>query len=526
MLNFGLPISGKHSMKMPDIVTNSSAILRSSTRLEKIDRRHVVWFSLFVLAGGVATLSPDFWLGCLAAVSVLAICKLVFVYVERTGLETWQAIALVILSGYIVLNYGFENVAIHAGSFPILITYGMIYASLALAVFAHRHRVVKALQEPAMLCVLGVLALAFFHLLTDILAYGSLAFRDATMCFDGVFLLMGLLWARKSDSPRFLAKWLLLVFVVNMPYSFTLPWAEKFWSWSPESGAFLPVPILGNYRGTGDWLLAGATFCICVGSYLISRPRWLMPVLALAQLLGIAITQVRRMYLCIVVVVIILILAGEIKKFARLFILVPAAIAVLFLATSLGGIEITGRIGPVNLEFFKDHLRSISGAEDTPGSDPQTRFIMGKQAFEHFLAHPIIGEGFGLPVVNVIDGDNGTATRTPHNSTMTYLARLGGIGFTLWVAFHICILTRFAYVYRQRRSCDKQLYAFLLWFFLFYVVFMVGSFVESPFEYPAHAIPFYFLMGYALGLIRWRLPAKKTGEQRLATLSNVEKAYS
>jgi len=34
------------------------------------------------------------------------------------------------------------------------------------------------------------------------------------------------------------------------------------------------------------------------------------------------------------------------------------------------------------------------------------------------------------------------------------------------------------------------------------------------------------LMGYALGLIRWRLSLKKTGEQRLATLSNVERAYS
>jgi len=55
---------------------------------------------------------------------------------------------------------------------------------------------------------------------------------------------------------------------------------------------------------------------------------------------------------------------------------------------------------------------------------------------------------------------------------------------------------------------------------------MVGSFVESPFEYPAHAIPFYFLMGFALGLIRWHLSPKKKGEQQLATLSNVEKAYS
>jgi O-antigen ligase len=513
-------------MKMPDTVTNSSAGVRSSTRLGKIDLRYVAWFSLFVLAGSVATLSPDFWLGCLAAVAVLAICRIAFVYVGRTGLEMWQAIAVAILSGYVVLNYGFENIAIHAGSFPILITYGMIYASFALAVFAHRQVVMKALHEPAMLCVLGLLALSFFHLLTDILSYGSLAFRDATMCFDGVFLLMGLLWAKKSDSPHFLAKWLLVVFVVNMFYSFTLPWAEKIWSWSPDSGAFFPVPILGNYRGTGDWLLAGATFCICVGSYVVSRPRWLMPVLALAQLLGIAITQVRRMYLCIVVVVVILILAGEIKKFARLFILVPAAIGVLFVVTSLGGLEITGRIGPVNLQFFGDHLRSISGAENTPGSDPQSRVIMGSQAFQHFLAHPVFGEGFGQPVVNVIDYDNGTVTRTPHNSSLTYLARLGAVGFTIWIAFHVCILTRFAYVYRQRRSCDKRLYAFILWFFLFYVVFMVGSFVESPFEYPAHAIPFYFLMGFALGLIRWHLSPKDKGEHRLAALSSVEKAYS
>jgi O-antigen ligase len=513
-------------MKTPDIVTHSSASVRPSSLLGKTELRYVAWFSLFVLAGTVATLSPDFWLGCLAAVAVLAICRIVFVYVGRTGLEMWQAVAVAILSGYVVLNYGFENLAIHAGSFPILITYGMIYASLALAVFAHRQVVMKALREPAMLCVLGVLAMALFHLLTDILSYGSFAFRDATMCFDGVFLLMGLLWARKSDSPHFLAKWLLVVFVVNMFYSFTLPWAEKFWSWSPESGVFFPVPILGNYRGTGDWLLAGATFCICVGSYIVSRPRWLMPILALGQLLGIAITQVRRMYLCIVVVVVILVLAGEIKKFARLFILVPAAVGVLFLATSLGGLEITGRIGPVNLAFFGDHLRSISGAENTPGSDPQSRVIMGKQAFEHFRAHPIVGEGFGLPIVSVIDGDTGTITRTPHNSSLTYLARLGAVGFTIWIAFHVCLWSRFVFAYRQRRSCDKRLYALVLWTFLFYVIFMVGSFVESPFEYPAHAIPFYFLMGYALGLIRWRMSPNKTGEQRLAALSNVEKAFS
>jgi hypothetical protein len=506
-------------------VTNSSASLRSSPRLGKIDLRYAAYFLLFVLAGSVATLYPVLWLGCLAAAAVLGIGWAVFTFLGHGGLELWQVVALTILSGYLVLNFGFDNLAIHIGGFPILIGYGMMYGSLALAVFAHRHSVAKALREPALLCLLAVLGLSCFHLLADIPSYGSLAFRDATMCFDGVFVLMGLLWARKSGSSYFLSKWLMVIFVVNMVYSFTLPWGEKIRSLSPVSGVYLPVPIIGNYNGAGDILLAGAMFCICVGGYVITRPRWLMPFLALAQLLGIAIMQVRRMYLGIIVVILILFLAGEIKKFAKLFILVPVAIVVLFVVTGLGGLEISGRIGKVNLAFFKDHLRSISGAQDTPGSDPQSRVIMGREAFQHFFAHPVFGEGFGRPLVSVIDEDTGTVTRTPHNSSLTYLARLGAVGFAIWTAFHLCLWTRFFYAFRQRRSCDKRVYAFVFWSLLFYVLFMMGSVVESPFEYPDSAIPFHFLMGFALGLIRWHLFPKNKGEHRLATFaSGAEKA--
>lgn len=509
---------------MPDLLTNSSDA-KLSPRLGRLDLRYVAWFSLFVLAGSVATLYPISWLGCLAAAAVFGICWAIFAFLGYAGLEFWQIIALTTLGGYLLLNYGFENLAIHLGGFPILIGYGLTYASFALALSARRQSVASALKEPAMLCVIAMLVLAFFHMLTDLPSYGVWALRDCTMCFDGLLLLMGLLWARKSDSPQFLAKWLMVIFVLNVVYSFTLPWGEKLQSWSPQSGVFVQVPVLGNYHGSGDILVAGAVFCICVGSYVVSRPRWLMPFLVLAQLLGIAITQVRRMYLGIVVVILILVLAGEIKKFARLLILVPAAIAVLFVVTTLGGLEISGRVGPINLAFFKDHIRSISGADDTPGSDPRTRVIMGGQAFQHFLAHPIFGEGFGRPVVNVIDEETGIATRTPHNSSITYLARLGAVGFVIWMAFHLCLWTRFVHAFRQRRSCDKRVYAFVLWFFLFYVLFMIGSFVESPFEYPAQAIPFYFFMGFALGLIRWHLFPKNKGEHRMAAFaSSVEKA--
>ncbi|HUD65764.1 MAG TPA: O-antigen ligase family protein [Candidatus Sulfotelmatobacter sp.] len=474
----------------------------------------------------MGTLYPIFWIGSLAAAAVFGISWLLFGIMRRAGLEFWQALALANLSGYLVLNYGFDNLAVHVGGFPILIGYGLMYTAFALAVYARRQSVTIALKEPALLCVLSVLVLALFHMLTDVPSYGAWAFRDFTMCLDGLFLLMGLLWAMKSDDFHFLGKWLLLIYVLNMVYSYTLPWHEKLFSWSPESGAFVPVPLLGNYHGSGDVLLAGAMFCICVGSYVVSRRRWLLPFLALAQLLGIAITQVRRMYVGILVVILILVMAGEIKKFARLFILVPAAIAVLFAVTGLGGLEISGRIGKVNLDFFKEHIRSMSGAEDTPGSDPYTRVTMAEEAMKHFYAHPVFGVGFGRPLISDVDPENGLITRIPHNSSITYLARLGSVGFVFWIAFHLCLWSRFFYAFRQRHFCDKRVYAFVLWSFLLYVLFMMSSFVEGPFEYPATAIPFYFLIGFSLGLIRWHLsPKDKTERSLVAFPSSAETAY-
>jgi O-antigen ligase len=490
--------------------------MRSQPRIAGIDQRTVAWFSLLALAGGLAVLQPVWLLGCLAVLAILGGCWLAFVYARRIGMELWQALLLVALTGYMLLNYGFENVAIHVGGFPIIISYGLMYISLALAIFSRRNLIAKAwLCEPAILCMLGLLALTFVHFVVDLPAYGIWAVRDATMCLDGLFMLLGLAWAMDGKSIGFISKWLLVVFTLNMLYSFTLPWGEKLWSWSPENGVFLKVPILGTYNGAGDLLLAGAVFCVCVGGYIVKRPAWLMLALTIGQFLGIAITQVRRMYVGTVVVLFLLVLLGEAKKFAKVLVLLPVAVAIIVLATSWGGLEIEGRIGPVNLAFFKEHIRSIFGAEDTPGSHPQSRVLMGGEAFQHFLTHPVFGEGFGQPLTSIIDTTNGAVNRMPHNSSITYLARLGLVGFAVWIAYHFCLLRRFAYALRRRRHCDDpRVGAFALWAFLFYVLFLLGSLVEAPFEFPSGAVPFYFLMGFALGLIRWHLSPKNKTKQR------------
>src|SRR6266576_3000475 len=136
--------------KMSHAVTNSSATLKSTTRLGKIDVCNVAAFSVLVLVGSVATLYPILWLGCLTVAAASGICWLVFVWVWRASLEFWQVLALTALSGYLVLNYGFDNLAVHVGGFPILISYSMMYAALALAVVGHWHLVVRVLNEPAL----------------------------------------------------------------------------------------------------------------------------------------------------------------------------------------------------------------------------------------------------------------------------------------------------------------------------------------------------------------------------------------
>jgi hypothetical protein len=513
--SFSAILTIKHSIKMPDIVTNSSVSVKSNPRPARIDLRAVAWFSLFVFLGGLAILHPLIVLVCLAAVAMLGLCRLVVTRVRRANLELWQVLILVALSGYTLLTRGFENLTLHIGGFPIIVGYVLIYAALVLAVFSRRQLVASALKEPPVVCMLALLVFAVLHLVVDIPSYGIWAVRDSTMCLDGIFMFLGMAWAMKSKNIIFLARWLLGLYVLNMLYIYTMPWGDKLWSWSPVSGVFLKVPILGDFSGAGDMLVDGAMFCLCVGCYLISRPSWLMSLLAMGQFLGVAITQGRRQYIGTVIVLVILALLGEGKRFAKLLVLIPAAVIVIFLATSIGGLKIVGRIGEVNLNFFEAHLRSVQTSEGTPGSSVESRFEMADQAFQHFFAHPVVGEGFGRPLLTDLNEVNGAVTRIPHNSSLTYLARLGVIGFTLWIAFHFLLAKRFISVLRRRSSSDDKLVsAFVLWIFLYYVLFMNISLVEGPFEFPSGAVPFYFFMGFALGLMRWQLSGKNKPQDR------------
>jgi len=296
-------------------------------------------------------------------------------------------------------------------------------------------------------------------------------------------------------------------FILDLAYSYTLPWGAALQSVSPKSGVFQEVALVGNYRGNVLYLLIGALFCLLLANYVVRWPRWVLMLLAVAQIFGLAIEQARAMYVGLVLALIVLALAGKARDSLKLAsILCLALVPLLFLTVT--GIEIQGRIGTVNMDFLSEHMKSITGARDTPGSTNEGRMDWYEQAYQKYRKHPWIGVGFGEPLLDV-ENSQSTAIRMPHNSSFSILVRLGAIGFIFWVIFHLYVVKTFIYALRQRKRYDKQIADVVLWLFLCYLVFMIEISVEAGLEFPSGAVPFYFFVGLALGLIRFQPSARR-----------------
>ena len=484
---------------------NMGGTLVPRTRAPKVRASTVLFFLTCLGIGILATFYPMYALGLLIGLAVLGAIWLGLANLRRTGLEVWQIVLLIPLSGYVLLNYGFENISIHLGGVPIIISYLLMFTVLGLAWLSNpgMSRVVR--QEPAVFFLSAMFVLACLHLVVNVPTYGIWAFRDASMCFDCIFIVLGLLWSRRKVSITPLMKWLMVILLLNAFYSLTFPWQEKIQAWSPKSGVFLQIPLLGNYRGNYLYLGLGALFYLFLSQRVFKWPRWIVLFLAMVQLFGLAILQARQMYVALLVIIVLLLLMGEVKKSGKLVLILGVPITAVVLLTVIG-LEIPGRIGPVRTDFFLEHFRSISGAEDTPGAKVSGRIEWYQEVFARIRKNPMFGEGFGQPLITFENDQFGNSVRQPHNSSATVLARLGILGLLPWLGLHFYVVKRFLYAYRRRRQLDHRSADLNLWLFMLYLVFMISSLVEPAFEFPSAAVPFYFFLGLALGLIRWQIP--------------------
>ncbi len=465
-------------------------------------------FIFFVLVGFLLGGHPLFALVA-AAIAGLAWAARLLLPVLRS--QMWQILVLVALSGYILLNYGFANLAFRVGGVPLIIGHGLMFAALALAAVGGSIHMGKALREPTAWLLLALTLLTLLHLVSDIPRYGFYAVRDASIFLESIFVLLGLAWGRQRGGLKVLMQWLLFLFSLNFAYCLMHPWQEPMRSASPTSGIFLKVPLLGFHAHNALYLLAGALFCLFLGGYLIRGARWVLWLLAAGQLFALAVLQARSMYIGIVVVLFMVAIMREVRKLARLAATLALGIAALVVVTSILAVEFPGRVGPVTASFLEEHANSLLFAPEAPGAGTiVTRLDWYQHVWEQTTSTPsafLVGSGFGEPLIE-FTGPEGTAVRQPHNSHLTVLARLGAVGALLWILCHISIMRSFLRGLGKRAAISKESSDLLLWLFIFYVLSMIFTSVQPHLEFSYGAIPFYFFTGLALGITRRELSGK------------------
>jgi hypothetical protein len=161
---------------------------------------------------------------------------------------------------------------------------------------------------------------------------------------------------------------------------------------------------------------------------------------------------------------------------------------------------------PATLQQMITNLFSIFGSSSDSGLEGSKQFRLawwGKIVdYTVFGKNFWSGKGFG---VNLADDDGFQSTsdhslRSPHNSEMTVLARMGVPGLLLWVllqgAFGIGLLRA---ALAHRRAGDWQLAALSGWIFAYWVAMLVDTSFDPYLEGPQGGIWFWVIFG--LGLV-------------------------
>ena len=121
------------------------------------------------------------------------------------------------------------------------------------------------------------------------------------------------------------------------------------------------------------------------------------------------------------------------------------------------------------------------------------------------------GKGYGVNLADVdgfqvFGGSHAQASlRSPHNSHLTFLARSGVPGFTVWIALQILFALALIQAYRKaRRQGREDLAKLNLWVLAYWWAFMVNAGFDVFLEGPQGGIWLWSLFGFGLALLIWQ----------------------
>jgi O-antigen ligase len=121
-----------------------------------------------------------------------------------------------------------------------------------------------------------------------------------------------------------------------------------------------------------------------------------------------------------------------------------------------------------------------------------------------FGPHFWTGKGYGINLTydDGIEPDPNVPSRSPHNGTLTVLARSGVPGLILWVALQLSFAYAMMGGFLRARWAGQQVRASVIaWVVAYWCAFMVNASFDVYLEGPQGGIWFWCLMAYGLALL-------------------------
>ena len=446
--------------------------------------------------------------------------------IQRSLQISWLKVLMATLFGYAVLGRGFAYLFI-----------GEAVLLLGILIYLRSQRLLLVLSDPV-LALWGAFACwGIYRTIPYLAKYHFDAVRDDVLWGYGVFALLITAFVNESriissalNCYRRFLRWYLpiLPLVVIVSFAFkgmpTIPWSDH-------------VGIISLKRDDAAVHLAGAAlFYLLFPDKQYGLAKQGPSVYRMLGLVGWSITALIILVMNRSGLLAIIIPIGVVSSLRFSTVGWRAATLAVVGATSLG-LVLAGGLIPVHLTKTRAltldqivvNVSSIVGASHSDRSEEGTkqwRLIWWRHIVDYtvFGSYFWTGKGFGVNLA-LEDGPPGitkeeSSLRSPHNGSMTVLARMGVPGMLLWVTLNLTFVYRLLKHYRLATQNRLRFWSALnLWILSYWLAAFLSLSFDVYLEGPPGGIWFWSIIG--LGVAATRTQAHEARLARLEGPGNV-----
>jgi O-antigen ligase len=455
-----------------------------------------------VLAGAAGRLSVSSIPA--AFVPVLAIGSLALLLMDYRLLPIFIASLGILLAGYAFAGRGFA----YLGAPPIFIGEVLLFlAGLVLLI-----KLSDARLNPLQLLLIGFMFWGLFRTLPYLQRDGVNALRDAVLWGYALFAI-ALSLSVTRNHLEVISAWyakLAPLFVCWVPVLFLLQ--NNFVTYLPKApGSNISIPFF--QADVVAVHLAGFAAFVFLGLY--ARNHSLSPGRAVGfgalWLVGFIICSSvsRGAFLASGLSVGVIFALRPPRAWPR--IISTAALILLLLILINPSLHVRNRPRDISArQIIANSLSIFTGSEEATGDLEGTkswRIEWWTKILDYTITGPYFwtGKGFGINLAN----DDGflqspdRSLRSPHNTHLTILARMGVPGFVLWIAINVIFVLA---LWKQRSQAERSGHGFMAefigWLVIYWLAMMIAGTFSLYLESPHTGIWFWTVFGLGLAVLR------------------------